>query len=340
MRARPSGRDSVLAAPLTSREMIKQVQVKYRDRGGPTSLNYPRTLQPQGSNRGRTALVVMLPNGSSNSIENGRADTAGFLERGLVCPVGYEPGKRSHNLWLPGRPDFRFISGRPQNMPMLAAQGQIDLFVSFADVVDEARAAGVDEIEHLLDLPFAVVDLVVVVKDDAPFADISNLIVGKPAPITCLSEMPFMTGKTLAAEESYVDRFGMEFPVIQYEGVRLAGGCDGVEVVVSAGSSEVEVKEGFYDCAVVIRSTGDTITECKLRVIKTVGTYRPALFCRAGLRENTAVAEQLGWFIGRLEVAKRKWNERSECKQLELQLLAAERPKQSTENRSREHIGV
>jgi len=73
----------------------------------------------------------------------------------------------------------------------------------------------------------------------------------------------------------------------------------------------------------VTRSSGDTIRDCGLKVIGIVGTYYPAFYCRAGLRNNPVLAAELDWFVQRLEVAKRRWDQLNKQAQLQLPFQAA-----------------
>jgi len=265
-------------------------------------------------------LCVMLPNGSTNATSSNRTNLAEFLDMGRICPIGYGPGERNPLPWLPGAPGLRISVGRPQNMPTLAAEGAIDAFVCFQDVVWEAWAAGLRCTEEVVLLPFSSVDVVVVVRDNSPFADLGSLLSRASRPIRCAAELPFLAAATLQDDDLYRARFGASTPALERHKRTLAGSCEAVRIMDSAGTSEVLVRDGSYACAVVVKSTGRTLQECGLRVIHTIGTYHPALFCRARLGRNSALAERLAWLVERLRLALARWNDFEAHQQLELPL--------------------
>lgn len=292
-----------------------------------TQHRYPKGVQPAQRMSPYCGddppLVIGLPNGSSNSTNQGRADTAAFLALGHVCPTGYAPGLRDHLPKLPGVEGLRFIVGRPQKMPQLASEGKIDAFIAFGDVLCEAEEAGVRGIELAIELPYAAIDVVVVTSRATRHSDLRDLLLYAPTPIDCISEMPYLARKALFDNEGYRQRFGASPPAIELHGTTIADGCQSVLISMSPGTSEPLVSEGFYECAVVVRSTGRTIDECKLRVIETVGTYRPGFYYRRGVREDPVLAPKLDWFVQRLQTATGRWCELQRRAQLELWLPVA-----------------
>jgi len=288
-----------------------------RDRGG--LAGPPQRQLVRSGQLGVPSLVVMLPNGSSNTRGDGRADTSAFLELGRVRPVGYGPGEREYFPRLPGAPHIQFLVGRPQDAPALAARGFLDAFLNFGDVVEEAREAGLSGVELVLELPYGLVEVAMVARQEASFSTIGGLLSSTAAPIRCVSETPFLARKALHQEEAYRARFGHLPPVIELHGTAIAQGCESVRVAWSARSCEPHVSAGFCDCAAVVKATGSTIRLCGLKVIKTLGTYRPGLYCRAGVREDPSLAAQLDWFVQRLEVATGRWDESRPSTQLDLE---------------------
>jgi len=279
------------------------------------SLKNPECLWPEvalGRDGGRNQkLRIMLLKGSSNSTGDGRANTSAFLSLGGVCPQGYSPGQRNYFPVLPSRPDIEFIVGRPQDAPFLASRGCVHGFIAFGDVVCEAKEAGVRGIEHLLELPFGTVDVVMVVPRASAFTTVGGLLASTPAPVRCVSELPFLARKAFQEERGYRKRFGSVPPAVDLGGVARVGGNPSVRVIQSAGSCEPQVTAGFgfYDCAVVVRSSGGTIRECGLKIIKTVGTYHPGFFCQIGLQEHPLLGPKVSWFLEGLETARRRWEE-------------------------------
>jgi ATP phosphoribosyltransferase len=119
-------------------------------------------------------------------------------------------------------------------------------------------------------------------------------------------------------EAIYQARWGATPPTIEMHGTRIARGCKDVRVTVSAGGTEPLVASGFYDCGVVVFSTGRTIGACGLKVIGTIGTYSPALFCRAGIEGQPHLLALLGDYVQRLQRANNVWRNLQAYRQLEL----------------------
>lgn len=261
---------------------------------------------------------IMFPKGSSNSTDEGRANTSAFLSLGGVCPPCYSPGTRNYFPVLPSRLDIDFLVGRPQDMPALASRGYIDGFIAFEDLVCEAKEAGIKNIERAIELPFGTVDVVMVAPQQSTFASIGGLLACAPAPIRCVSELPFLARMAFREERSYQERFGSVPPLIEIKGSIILSGNPSVQIVESAGSCEAHVTVGIHNCASVVRSSGRTIERCELKVIKRVGTYHPGFFCRNGLREDRVLGPELNWFVERLELASRRWEEMRRQVQLEL----------------------
>jgi ATP phosphoribosyltransferase len=263
-------------------------------------------------------LTILLPNGSSNSTDRGRTNLAGFLRLGGACPANYASWERDYFLVLPDTPDIRFLVGRPQNAPFLAARGDIDAFVAFQDIHREAEEAGITTIRKLLDLPFATISVVVVAREQTPCCTLADFLERSPCPVECAADLPFLARSAFREEAVYQRRFGSTPPAIEMHGTRIASGCEEVRITVSAGSTEPLVASGFYDCGVVVLSTGRTIGACNLKVISTIGTYAPALFCRAGVQDDPRLLPVLQDYVRRLEQAKGLWQSLQAWRQLEL----------------------
>jgi len=276
-------------------------------------------VRREGADAGRSRpLTVLLPSGSSNSDDRGRTNLARFLRLGGACPASYGPGEREYFPVLPDAPDIRFLVGRPQNAPFLAARGDIDAFITFGDVHHEAEEAGIMNVQKLLDLPFATVSVVVVAREQTHYCTLADLLERAPCPIECAADLPFLAGRAFREEAGYQRRFGSTPPAIEMHGTRIASGCEVVRITVSAGGTEPLVASGFYDCGVVVLSTGRTIGACNLKVISTIGTYTPALFCRADVQGNPHLLPVLEGYVRRLERAKGLWRTLQAWRQLEL----------------------
>lgn len=268
-------------------------------------------------------LTIMVNGGSGNSRGKGRANTTAFLQLGNACPLGYVPDKRMLFAYLPGVSDMRFIVGRPQNAPLLAARGYIDAFISFSDVVLEAEEAGLQGVEKLLDLPFVAVDVVLAAGENAPFSSLGDLVAQAPCPIECLADLPFLARRAFREEKAYRARFGVVPPAIEMHGATIADGCRRLRITASAGSSEQVVALGAFSCCAVVRSTGETIEACRLKILKSLGRFCPGFFCRRSIRDDPRLLRILEDYRDRLELAKSRWQNLRACRQLKLPFQAA-----------------
>ena len=208
-------------------------------------------------------------------------------------------------------------------MPELVSRGCADAFIAFADIVCEAGHAGLQGIEHLMKLPYAKIDQVIVVRRESPFSTMVEFLSYATTPISCVSELPFLARNAFCRHKIYHKRFGVLPPLVELHGRKIVDGTELVSITESAGSCEPEVTTGCYNCGMVARSSGDTIRDCGLKVIGVVGTYYPAFYCRAGLRNNPTLATELDWFLQRLEVAKKRYIELNRDTQLTLPFQAA-----------------
>lgn len=264
--------------------------------------------------------TVGLPKGSLNSKDDGRMNLSAFLVWGGVCPIGYDPGCGDCLLEHPDAQYLKFVVVRPQDMAASTASGYIACFICGEDLVAEAQEAGVHGIRKVMQLPFAKVELVMVNKEEAPYSSLDKLLLYSSAPVRCISELPFLARKAFCDESCYMARFGVKAPCIEYQQLEIVDGNDKVRVIRSEGSSEAWLAQGCYDCAVVITATGRTIEKYRLKVIKHLGTFYPALFAPAQWPDEPALCAELEWFMDGLRVAKKKWPEiqRHRSSQLEL----------------------
>jgi protein gp37 len=255
-------------------------------------------------------LRIALPDNSTKHDPGGRRDTADFLELADVCPWGYSPRAKEYFPKLHRYPGLRFPMMRFQDMPALAARGGIEAFIAPGVFVVEAIERGVQGIEHVLELPYASVDLAMLTEREAPFSSISELVSSVNPPIRCVSDLPFLARKVFLRHEDYIKRFGTLAPVIEAHGKIVTDGCEAVRISVPTSSPERLVGEGLYHCAFVTGKNGDVFKRCYVKEIRTMRSYSMAFFCRTGVRGDPVLAAYLDWYVGRLQVAKKSWESR------------------------------
>ena len=162
---------------------------------------------------------------------------------------------------------------RTDDIPVLTAEGAIDLGITGADLVAESEA----EVIHRLDLGVGSCRLALCVPDDASIDDPRKLAGRRVA-----TSFPRITRRWLA------DR-GVEAHFVEL-----------------SGSVEVMIALGVADAIVDLVETGSTLAANRLHVLDEIGRYETVLIQRPGLRD-AALADRI---VRRLEgiVIARSWS--------------------------------
>jgi ATP phosphoribosyltransferase len=162
---------------------------------------------------------------------------------------------------------------RTDDIPVLTAEGAIDLGITGADLVSESGA----EVVHRLDLGVGTCRLALCVPDDASIDDPRNLAGRRVA-----TSFPRITRRWLA------DR-GVEAHFVEL-----------------SGSVEVMIALGVADAIVDLVETGSTLAANRLHVLDEIGRYETVLIQRPGLHD-VALADRI---VRRLEgiVIARSWS--------------------------------
>jgi ATP phosphoribosyltransferase len=162
---------------------------------------------------------------------------------------------------------------RTDDIPVLTAEGAIDLGITGADLVAESGA----EVTHRLDLGMGSCRLALCVPDDATIDEPRKLAGRRIA-----TSFPRITRRWLA------DR-GVE-----------------VHFVELSGSVEVMIALGVADAIVDLVETGSTLAANRLHVLDDIGRYETVLIQHPGLAD-TGLADRI---VRRLEgiVIARSWS--------------------------------
>lgn len=162
---------------------------------------------------------------------------------------------------------------RTDDIPVLTAEGAIDLGITGADLVAESGA----EVLHRLDLGVGTCRLALCVPDAAAIADARQLAGRRVA-----TSFPRITRTWLA------DR-GVEAHFVEL-----------------SGSVEVMIALGVADAIVDLVETGSTLAANRLRVLDEIGRYETVLVQHPALRD-VALADRI---VRRLEgiVIARSWS--------------------------------
>ena len=162
---------------------------------------------------------------------------------------------------------------RTDDIPVLTAEGAIDLGITGADLVAESGA----DLVHRLDLGVGTCRLALCVADDSPVTDPRQL-----------------AGRRLATSFPRITR-------------RWLGqhGVDG-HFVELTGSVEIMIALGVADAIVDLVETGSTLAANRLRVLAEIGRYETVLVQNRAVRDP-ALADRI---VRRLEgiVIARSWS--------------------------------
>ena len=162
---------------------------------------------------------------------------------------------------------------RTDDIPVLVAEGAIDLGITGADLVAESGA----ELVHRLDLGVGVCRLAVCIRDDAEVTDPRQL-----------------AGLRIATSFPRITRRWLEGHGVTAHFVELSG------------SVEVMIALGVADAIVDLVETGSTLAANRLRILDEIGRYETVLVQHPQCRE-AALADRI---VRRLEgvVIARSWS--------------------------------
>jgi ATP phosphoribosyltransferase len=162
---------------------------------------------------------------------------------------------------------------RTDDIPVLTAEGAIDLGITGADLVAESGA----EVLHRLDLGVGTCRLALCVPDDAAVADARHL-----------------AGRRIATSFPRITRTWLADRGVEAHFVELSG------------SVEVMIALGVADAIVDLVETGSTLAANRLRVLDEIGRYETVLVQHPALRD-VALADRI---VRRLQgiVIARSWS--------------------------------
>ena len=186
--------------------------------------------------------------------------------------VSFRRNERSLFALCRGMP-VEVIFLRTDDIPVLTAEGAIDLGITGADLVAESGAA----LTHRLDLGIGSCRLALCVADDSPVTDARQLAGKRVA-----TSFPRITRQWLAER-------GVE-----------------VHFVELSGSVEIMITLGVADAIVDLVETGSTLAANRLRVLDEIGRYETVLVQNHTVRD-AATADRI---VRRLEgiVIARNWS--------------------------------
>ncbi len=243
-------------------------------------------------------FTILFPSGSTNSDQDGRFNISRYLNAAGLEIRGFDPDKETLFPVILNQPDAFPIAARPQHMASFLSEGLADACCCFDDVVIEATLGGIKGVRKVMPLLFGEARVVAAVSQDSRFKSISELLLRRTH-IRVLTEYPFLTARTLVQTAAYRDRFGSVKPRVMYMGHLLDGGNPDVEIFKSEGKTEPQVTIGNFDLCAVLRSSGTTLRETRLRVIDIVMTTRPGFFVSEASWGDPNKRRVIDWFAKR-----------------------------------------
>lgn len=158
---------------------------------------------------------------------------------------------------------YSIIFLRTQDIPKFVESGTADIGFTGIDVTEEACS----DVERLLDLDFGQCNMVLAIKDEAPYKTPEEL----PDNLKIVTSFPNITKK-------YFDKLGKN-----------------VKIIEVAGATEITPRLGLADAIVDITSTGSTLKMNKLRIIDSFLHSSATIVARKDLRDEAP--EEIETFI-------------------------------------------
>ena len=152
---------------------------------------------------------------------------------------------------------------RPQEIPVLVAEGLYDVGITGNDWVGETAS----DVEHLLDLEYGKIRLVVAFPDSYSYETLDEMIddYGKrKKTLRISSEYLTTASKFIKESESYKRHHGTTDPLIVTPWVRL-GTNRSVQIHLSFGATEAKPPEDM-DAIIDVTETGTTLAQNNLKI--------------------------------------------------------------------------
>ena len=158
---------------------------------------------------------------------------------------------------------------RPQEIPILVAEGLYDVGITGKDWVGETNS----DVEPILDLEYGKIKLVVAFPDKYRYKNLDEMIADyaiKKKTLRISSEYLTTASKFLKQSTSYKKYYGTTDPLIVTPWVRL-GNNKNVQIHLSFGATEAKPPEDV-DAIMDVTETGTTLRQNKLKIVDKVLT--------------------------------------------------------------------
>ncbi len=164
---------------------------------------------------------------------------------------------------------------RPQEIPVLVAEGLYDIGITGKDWVGETDS----NVEPILDLEYGKIKLVVAFPDKYRYKNLDDMIADyaqKKKVLRISSEYLTTASKFIKQSKSYKKHHGSRDPLIVTPWVRL-GTNKKVQIHLSFGATEAKPPEDV-DAIIDVTETGTTIKQNKLKIADEILTSSAHLF--------------------------------------------------------------
>ena len=204
----------------------------------------------------------------------------------ILSQAGYEirGQERSYRPSI-NDPQIELKILRPQEIPLMVADGLQDVGITGSDWIRETKA----DVEVLLDLEYGRVKLVVAVpkslKEVNSLSDLLKFFLDAGRDVRISTEFPNLTGEALKENEEYKRRFGDKDPWILTPWWR-SGENPHVKLYLSFGATEAKPPEAA-DAIVDLTRSGHTLEQNDLKVIEVITSSSAVLIAnRQALKDQ------------------------------------------------------
>jgi len=187
----------------------------------------------------------------------------------ILSEAGYEirGQDRSYNPSI-NDPKIELKILRPQEIPLIVADGLQDIGIAGSDWIKETKA----DVEALLDLDYGKIKLVVAVpkslEDVNSLSDLLNAFLDAGRDIRISTEFPNLTKEVLKENDEYKRRFGSKDPWILTPWWK-SGENPHVKLYLSFGATEAKPPE-VADAIVDLTESGRTLEQNDLKTIEVI----------------------------------------------------------------------
>lgn len=180
---------------------------------------------------------------------------------------------------------------RPQEIPVLVAEGTYDIGISGKDWVQEMGAG----VEILLPLAYGKIKIVTAISKDwtdvDSFSSLFRRFWDQKKSVRISTEYLNIASRFVMANEEYKKRFGDSEPLLVTPWLRR-GTNPNVTIILSFGATEAKPPENA-EAIIDVSETGTTLEQNNLKIIETVQESEAVLIANRDALENPEKKEKI-----------------------------------------------